>query len=117
MPLAMPAVPLNRALDIPLNQLSFSQANLRQINAGISRDDLREDIAARGLLQSLNVRPILDAAGNPTACSPTLAGCRSFCAGRLTIMKMTGARSTSCRLSLPKRGAIPSLQPPANFLN
>lgn len=78
MPLSMPAVPLSRALDIPFNQLRLSQANVRQINAGVSLDDLREDIAARGLLQSLNVRPILDAAGNPTGKYEVPAGGRRF---------------------------------------
>jgi len=71
-------VPLSRSLDIPFNQLVLSQANVRQVNAGVSLDELREDIAVRGLLQSLNVRPILDGEGAPTGKYEVPAGGRRF---------------------------------------
>jgi len=52
--------------DIPFNKLVLSQSNVRRIKAGISIEDLAEDVARRRLLQSLNVRPILDTDGQET---------------------------------------------------
>ena len=54
-------VTLNASRDIPFNKLVLSQSNVRRVKAGISIEQLAEDIAHRSLLQSLNVRPILDA--------------------------------------------------------
>ncbi len=71
-------VPLSRSIDIPFNKLVLSQANVRQINAGQSIDDLAQDIATRGLLQSLNVRPIVDEAGNETGKYEIPAGGRRY---------------------------------------
>jgi hypothetical protein len=45
---------------IPLDKLSIHKSNVRQIKAGVSIESLAADIARRGLLQSLSVRPILD---------------------------------------------------------
>ena len=56
----------SRSRDIPFNKLVLSQSNVRRLKAGVSIEDLAEDIARRGLLQSLNVRPVLDAAGAET---------------------------------------------------
>jgi hypothetical protein len=44
----------------------LSQSNVRCARAGVSIEDLSEDIARRGLLQGLNVRPGLDAEGVET---------------------------------------------------
>ena len=49
--------------DIPFNKLVLSQSNVRRVKAGVSIEELAEDIARRTLLQSLNVRPVLDAEG------------------------------------------------------
>jgi ParB family chromosome partitioning protein len=57
---------LTEAVAIPFDKLALSQANVRRIAQGMSIEDLAEDIARRGLLQSLSVRPILDAAGQET---------------------------------------------------
>ncbi len=40
-----------------------SQPNVRRVKAGVLIEELAEDIARRTLLQSLNVRPLLDAEG------------------------------------------------------
>jgi hypothetical protein len=50
-----------RALDHA--RLILSQANVRRIKAGISVEDLAEDIARRGLLQGLGVRAVRDPDG------------------------------------------------------
>ena len=53
----MAKVVLTSARDIALDKLVASDLNVRRIKAGVSVEDLAEDIARRGLLQSLNVRP------------------------------------------------------------
>jgi ParB family chromosome partitioning protein len=56
-------ITLSSSRDIPFNKLILSQSNVRRVKAGISTEDLAADIARRTLLQSLNVRPVLDAEG------------------------------------------------------
>ena len=45
--------------EIPFNQLVLSQANVRTVKTGVSIEALSEDIARRGLLQNLYVRPVI----------------------------------------------------------
>jgi ParB-like chromosome segregation protein Spo0J len=52
-------ITLSQSRDIPFNKLVLSQANVRRIKAGVSIEELAEDIARRTLLQSLTVRPVL----------------------------------------------------------
>ena len=56
----------------------LSQSNVRKIKAGISVEELAEDIARRGLLQGLNVRPVLDEAGVETGMFEIPAGSRRY---------------------------------------
>ena len=91
------AVPLSRSLDIPFNKLVLSQSNVRQIKAGQSVEDLSEDISRRGLLQSLNVRPIVDETGAETGKYEIPAGGRRYRALELLV---TAKR-------LPKTALIP----------
>ncbi|WP_288582336.1 ParB/RepB/Spo0J family partition protein, partial [uncultured Methylobacterium sp.] len=69
---------LTEAVGIPIDKLSLSQANVRRIAEGMSIEDLAADIAHRGLLQSLSVRPILDEAGQETGRYEVPAGGRRF---------------------------------------
>ena len=62
----MAKIVLTSARDIALDKLVASDVNVRRIKAGVSVEDLAEDIARRGLLQSLNVRPELDGEGAET---------------------------------------------------
>ena len=39
---------------------------MRRVKAGVSVEELAESIARRGLIQSLHVRPVLDADGKET---------------------------------------------------
>lgn len=71
-------ITLATACDIPFNKLTLSQANVRRIKAGVSIEELAEDIARRGLLTSLNVRPELDANGNETGFYRIPAGGRRY---------------------------------------
>src|SRR3546814_1892347 len=59
-------ITLSPSRDIPLDRLVLSQSNVRRVKAGVSIDALADDIDRRGLLQSLNVRPLLGADGQET---------------------------------------------------
>jgi ParB family chromosome partitioning protein len=75
---AQTKIALNQAQDIPFNKLILSQANVRKVKAGISVEELAEDIARRGLLQSLSVRPVRGADGEPTGMYEIPAGGRRY---------------------------------------
>ena len=47
-------VTLSPSRDIAFDRLVLSQSNVRRIKSGMSVEELAEDIARRGLLQSLN---------------------------------------------------------------
>ncbi len=72
-------IALNVSRDIPFSQLVLSQANVRRVKAGVSIDTLAADIARRGLLQSLSVRPQRDVEGNETGpCSKSRLAAAAF---------------------------------------
>ena len=71
--------------DIPFNKLVLSQANVRRVRAGVSVEDLAEDIARRGLLQNLNVRPVLGTEGQETGEFEVPAGGRRYRALELLV--------------------------------
>ena len=73
-----PKIILSASRDIPFNKLVLSQSNVRRLKAGVSIEELAEDIARRGLLQSLNVRPVLDAGGKETGMFEIPAGGRRY---------------------------------------
>ncbi|RFB86393.1 DNA-binding protein [Rhizobium leguminosarum bv. trifolii] len=75
---ATPKITLSSARDIPFNKLVLSQDNVRKIKAGVSIEELAEDIAHRGLLTSLNVRPEVDAEGKETGIYRIPAGGRRY---------------------------------------
>jgi ParB/RepB/Spo0J family partition protein len=67
---------LGTTRDIPFDKLVPSRSNVRRTRAGVSLDELAEDIARRGLLQNLNVRPVLDGEGRETGTFEVHAGGR-----------------------------------------
>jgi ParB family chromosome partitioning protein len=67
---------LSVSRDIPLDKLVLSQSNVRQVKAGVSIEELAEDIARRTLLQSLAVRAVLDDDGRETGIYDVPAGGR-----------------------------------------
>ncbi|MDN5788695.1 ParB/RepB/Spo0J family partition protein [Pseudorhodobacter sp.] len=75
---AVQKITLSPSRDIPFDKLVLSQSNVRRIKAGVSIDELAEDIARRGLLQGLNVRPVVDADGVETGMFEIPAGGRRF---------------------------------------
>lgn len=78
-------ITLSQSRDIPFNKLVLSQANVRRIKAGVSIDELAEDIARRTLLQSLTVRPVLDNDGAETGMFEIPAGGRRYRALELLV--------------------------------
>jgi ParB family chromosome partitioning protein len=90
---ALSKMTLSGSRDIPFNKLVHSQSNVRRLKAGVSIEELAEDIARRTLLQSLNVRPVLDAKGAETGMFEVPAGGRRYRApGNRTIGRSRPAR-------------------------
>ena len=86
-------ITLSPSRDIPFNKLVLSQSNVRRIKAGVSVEKLAEDIARRGLLQSLNVRAVLGADGIETGLFEIPAGGRRFQALSLLVKQKRLAKS------------------------
>jgi len=88
-----PTIVLNPSQDIPFNKLVLSQANVRRVKTGLSIEELAEDIARRGLLQSLSVRPLRD-----TGIFEVPAGGRRFRALELLVKqkRMAKAQPVPC---------------------
>lgn len=78
-------ITLNASRDIPFNKLMLSQSNVRRIKRGETIEDLAASIARRGLLQSLNVRQVLDGEGNETGMFEVPAGGRRYRALELLV--------------------------------
>ena len=90
---AVQKITLSPSRDIPFEKLVLSQSNVRRIKAGISIEELAEDIARRGLLQSLNVRPVLGEDGTETGRFEIPAGGRRFQALSLLVKQKRLAKN------------------------
>ncbi len=90
---AEPNITLSSSRDIPFNKLVLSQANVRRVKAGISVEELAEDIARRSLLQGLTVRPQLDNDGNETGMYEVPAGGRRYRALQLLVKQKRMAKT------------------------
>lgn len=87
-------ITLSRSRDIPFDKLVLSQSNVRKIKADTSIEELAEDIARRGLLQSLNVRAMLDDDGKETGMFDVPAGGRRYQALALLVKQKRLARNS-----------------------
>src|SRR3546814_4588002 len=92
-------ITLSPSRDIPLDRLVLSQSNVRRVKAGVSIDALADDIDRRGLLQSLNVRPLLGADGQETGRYEIPAGGRRHRALELLVKRKRLAERKSTRLN------------------
>ena len=86
-------IKLSPSRDIPFNKLVLSQSNVRRVKEGISIEQLAESIAARTLLQSLNVRAVVDAEGNETGMFEVPAGGRRYRALELLVKQKRMAKT------------------------
>ena len=87
-------ITLSSSRDIPFNKLVLSQSNVRRVKAGVSVEELAESIARRGLIQSLHVRPVLDADGVETGMFEVPAGGRRYRALELLAKQKRLSRTT-----------------------
>ena len=78
-------ITLSASRDIPFNKLVLSQSNVRKVKAGVSIEELAEDIARRTLLSSITVRPVLDEDGAETGMFEIPAGGRRYRALELLV--------------------------------
>ncbi len=83
------------AQSLPLDKLAASSANVRRIKAGVSIAELAEDIGRRGLLQSLNVRAVLDESGAESGKYAVVAGGRRFAALQLLVKSKRLAKNAA----------------------
>jgi ParB family chromosome partitioning protein len=90
---AIPKISLSSSRDIPFNRLVLSQSNVRRVKSGLSIEELARDIERRGLLQSLNVRPMLDGEGAETGTYEVPAGGRRFRALELLVKQKKLAKT------------------------
>lgn len=90
---AVQKITLSRSRDIPFNKLVLSQSNVRRVKAGVSIEQLAESIAHRTLLQSLNVRAVLDGDGNETGMFEVPAGGRRYRALELLVKQKRLAKT------------------------
>lgn len=88
-------IQLSASRDIPFNKLVLSQSNVRRIKAGVSIEELAEDIARRTLLQSITVRPVLDDQGVETGLFEIPAGGRRYRALELLVKQKRLARNAA----------------------
>jgi ParB family chromosome partitioning protein len=91
----MSKIALVGARDIALDRLVASVANVRRIKAAVSVEELAEDIARRGLLQSLSVRPVSDGEGIETGKFAVNAGGRRLAALKLLVKQKRLAKNAS----------------------
>jgi ParB family chromosome partitioning protein len=94
---AVQKITLSASRDIPFNKLVLSQSNVRRVKAGISIEELAEDIARRTLLQGLSVRAVVDADGQETGMFEVPAGGRRYRALELLVKQKR----------LPKTALVP----------
>lgn len=86
---AVQKITLSPSRDIPFNKLVLSQSNVRRVKAGVSIEQLAESIAQRTLLQSLNVRAVLDGEGDETG----MFGARRYRALELLVKQKRMAKT------------------------
>ena len=103
-------IALSQSRDVPFNRLVLSQSNVRRIKAGVSIEELAQDIVRRTLLQSLTVRPVLDGDGSETGMFEVPAGGRRYRALELLVKqkRMAKTQAVPCHCAWT---TLPQTQP------
>ena len=96
---------LSTTRDVPFNKLLLSQSNVRRTKAGVSVEELVEDIARRGLLQNLNVRPVVDGEGQETGMFEVPAGGRRFRALEILVKSKRLAKTAPVPCNVREAGS------------
>lgn len=84
-PAASNVIMLPQAANVSFDSLVLSQQNVRNIQNGVSIEQLAADIKHRGLLQSLNVRVVPNDDGSPSGVYEVPAGGRRYRALQLLV--------------------------------
>ncbi|WP_438853103.1 ParB/RepB/Spo0J family partition protein [Brevundimonas nasdae] len=105
---AVQKITLSSSRDIPFNKLVLSQSNVRRVKAGVSIEELADSIVRRGLIQSLHVRPVVDAEGAETGMFEVPAGGRRYRALELLMKQKRLAKTAPvpCVVSDPKADVL-----------
>ena len=90
---AVQKITLSSSRDIPFIKLVLSQSNVRRVKAGVSIDELAESIVRRGLIQSIHVRPVVNAEGAETGMFEVPAGGRRYRALELLVKQKRLAKT------------------------
>ncbi|MBU2193377.1 MAG: ParB/RepB/Spo0J family partition protein [Alphaproteobacteria bacterium] len=90
---AIQKIAMNPSENIAYDKLVLSQENVRRIKDGITIEQLADDIGRRKLLQSLNVRPVLDGNGEETGTFEVPAGGRRYLALGILVKQKRLAKS------------------------
>lgn len=106
---AIQEITLDRSEDIPFDKLELSQKNVRNNKVGVSIEDLANDIALRGLLMSLNVRPMLGEGGEEIGRYEVPAGGRRYRALEFLIKQKRMAKTEPIPC-IVKRGGATSVE-------
>ena len=93
----------------PSTSWCSASRNVRRVKAGVSIEELAEDIARRTLLQGLSVRPVLDADGSETGMFEVPAGGRRYRALELLVKQKRLAKTAPvpCVVRDPSAGISP----------
>ena len=86
-------ISLSQSRDIPFDKLVLSSRNVRRVRAGVSIEELAEDIVRRTLLQSLSVRAMIGEDGKPTGSYEVQAGGRRYRALELLVKQKRLAKN------------------------
>lgn len=95
---------LNPSENIPYDQLVLSQKNVRHVKDGVSIEELAEDIGRRRLIQSLNVRPVLDDDHKETGTFEVPAGGRRYLALGILIKQKKMAKNEPVPCIVNRKG-------------
>ena len=90
---AIQKIAMNPSENIAYDKLVLSQKNVRRIKDGVTIEQLADDIGRRKLLQSLNVRPVLDGDGEETGTYEVPAGGRRYLALGILVKQKRLAKS------------------------
>jgi ParB family transcriptional regulator, chromosome partitioning protein len=104
---ASPKIALAPLENIPLDQLEIHEDNVRKCAGDeLGIEDLAADIAVRGLLQSLSVRPILNGTGSETGRYGVQAGSRRFRALKLLVKQKKLAKNAPIACIVKRDGYV-----------
>ena len=90
---AIQKITLSPSRDIPFNKLILSQSNVRRVKAGVSIEELADDIARRTLIHGLSARAVVDADGVETGMFEIPAGGRRYRALELLVKQKRLAKT------------------------